>query len=128
MKALITLLFGALCFLSQAQSLERQVFASFGSDTQSGPYHLSSTGGEAIVAYSDTPNGLKLLIGFQQDVEILECLGDFNNDGYIDTLDLLQLLAQFMCVQQCIADLNGDQMVNTLDLLAFLGLFGTQCP
>lgn len=56
------------------------------------------------------------------------CLGDFNFDGTIDTLDLLFLLGQYGCSSSCAADLNGDDIVDTQDLLSFLAVFGTDCP
>lgn len=60
-------------------------------------------------------------------IESDSCLGDFNNDGYINTADLLLFLADFGCIGDCVADLNNDGVVSTLDLLDFLGLFGTEC-
>lgn len=55
------------------------------------------------------------------------CFGDFNEDGSIDTQDLLIFLSQFGCEVDCIVDMNGDEIINTQDLLIFLALFGTDC-
>lgn len=60
--------------------------------------------------------------------ELAECLGDFNQNGYRDTGDLLILLADFGCLQNCLASMNGNDYVDAQDLLIFLGLFGSFCP
>lgn len=66
---------------------------------------------------------------FDFKIQVLEsgCLGDYNNDGQINTADLLQLLGEFGCSSGCVTDLNGDDQTDTSDLLSFLGLFGTSC-
>jgi hypothetical protein len=55
------------------------------------------------------------------------CLGDLNNDGQINTADLLLFLSDFGCSGTCIADLDGDGNTGTADLLLFLSLFGVAC-
>ncbi|MFM9957226.1 MAG: choice-of-anchor tandem repeat NxxGxxAF-containing protein [Phycisphaerales bacterium] len=57
------------------------------------------------------------------------CLGDFNNDGQRNTLDLTMFLGKFGQIVPLwgIGDMNGDGAVNTLDLTAFLGVFGVAC-
>jgi hypothetical protein len=57
------------------------------------------------------------------------CLGDFNNDGERNTLDLTMFLGKFGQVvgPYGVGDMNGDGAVNTLDLTAFLGVFGIPC-
>lgn len=56
-----------------------------------------------------------------------DCLGDFNNDGSINTGDLLEMIGQLGCSVNCTADIDGDGVVQVSDLLTFLGLFGTPC-
>ncbi len=56
-----------------------------------------------------------------------DCVGDFNDDGTIDTVDLLFFLADFGCTSNCSADMNGDDNVNAADLLTFLSVFSTSC-
>ncbi len=56
------------------------------------------------------------------------CLGDFNNDGTRDVMDLLIMLGDYGCEDTCVSDMNGDQMVTSADLLLFLPLFATPCP
>ncbi|MCB0762754.1 MAG: hypothetical protein KDC12_14605, partial [Flavobacteriales bacterium] len=55
------------------------------------------------------------------------CPGDLNNDGMVDTLDLLLFLGAFGCTGTCLGDMDNSGAVNTTDLLIFLGLFGTDC-
>ncbi len=60
------------------------------------------------------------------------CAGDFNNDGAINTSDLVELLVHF---GQSIehgepgheTDMNHDGVVNTADLTQFLARFGLVC-
>jgi hypothetical protein len=57
-----------------------------------------------------------------------DCLGDINDDGYVDGPDLLILLGQWgECPQGCTADLNCDGVVDGADLLILLSEWGT-CP
>lgn len=55
------------------------------------------------------------------------CIGDFDNDGFITTNDLLIFLANFGCVENCETDLDGDGIVGSSDLLVFLSVYGTPC-
>lgn len=57
-----------------------------------------------------------------------ECIGDFNDDGFINVADLLTLLGEFGCDTNCLTDMNEDGLVNSSDILTFLSLFGTVCP
>jgi hypothetical protein len=60
-------------------------------------------------------------------IVVAACYGDFNDDGIINTADLLIFLGDFGCIGPCVGDLNNDGIVSTLDLLDFLGVFGTDC-
>ena len=56
--------------------------------------------------------------------------GDINDDGAVDHLDLIELLACFgqPAAGGCTpADLNGDAFVNVLDLIALLMSYGAAC-
>lgn len=59
--------------------------------------------------------------------EPASCLGDLNNDGNVDGLDLLILLSAWGSCDDCLADLNGDGAVDGLDLLMMLANWGP-CP
>jgi len=53
------------------------------------------------------------------------CLGDLNDDGFVDTTDLAMLLTAFgPCGSECPADLNGDGFVNGIDMSMLLESFG----
>ena len=54
------------------------------------------------------------------------CLGDFNNDGTVNTLDVLAFLNAWAAGDQA-GDFNEDGNVNTLDVLAFLNAWTTGC-
>lgn len=108
----------------RAQTISRDAVTSGGGVFVQGGYELSVSYGQAVVASYD--NNEQLNCGFQQGGS--PCLGDFNSDGFVDTLDLLFMLSQFGCLTGCLADLNGDTVVNTLDLLVFLSFFGLPCP
>jgi hypothetical protein len=59
-----------------------------------------------------------------------ECLGpceygvDIDEDGIVDTGDLLLMLASLGCIGDCAADINGDYLVNVADVLFWIALFG----
>jgi hypothetical protein len=58
------------------------------------------------------------------------CQGDLNNDGAVNTADLVIFLGQFGSTRPGPfdgADFNGDTSVNTADLTFFLGRFGQAC-
>jgi hypothetical protein len=55
------------------------------------------------------------------------CSADYNNDGIVNTTDLLTFLAEFGCESACTVDLDGNGIVNTSDLLDFLSQFGNNC-
>lgn len=60
----------------------------------------------------------------------LSCAADFNNDGDVNTPDLLVMLANYGCgpPDLCLtADFNNDLLVNVSDLLQFLSVFNTVC-
>lgn len=60
----------------------------------------------------------------------LSCEADFNNDGDINTPDLLVMLASYGCGPPDVCpngDFNGDLIVNVSDLLQFLAVFNTIC-
>jgi hypothetical protein len=56
------------------------------------------------------------------------CPEDMNNDGAINTTDLLLFAGAYGCVGACgSADINNDLAVNVSDMLLFLAAFGTLC-
>ena len=57
---------------------------------------------------------------------VRSCMADFNEDGSVDTLDVLAFLDAWT-VGDASADVNGDGDVNTLDVLGFFGLWGAGC-
>jgi hypothetical protein len=64
-------------------------------------------------------------------VEVVEagtCPGDFDEDGSVDSGDLLTFLSDFGCTSGCVADMDNNDEVNSADLLEFLTVFGTTCP
>lgn len=57
------------------------------------------------------------------------CLGDLNNDGFINTADLTIFLGNFgqSVPPGTLGDLDNSGTVNTADLTIFLGRFGVPC-
>ena len=55
-----------------------------------------------------------------------ECIADFNEDGVVNTLDVLAFLNAW-ARGEARADLNGDGRVNTQDVLAFLNRWSAGC-
>ncbi len=54
------------------------------------------------------------------------CAADFNNDGAVNTLDVLAFLNAWSAGDMA-ADFNGDGVINTLDVLAFLNAWSNGC-
>ncbi len=53
--------------------------------------------------------------------------GDINADGFVNVLDLIELLLDFGAAGGP-SDINGDGFVNVLDLIELLLNFGQSCP
>jgi hypothetical protein len=127
-KILLCLIFLAK-FISlelHAQQLERDLLSSSGHLQTSGSIQGSWTVGELVVQRF-TASGFNLTQGFQQYSPGNSCMGDLDNNGVINTNDLLLLLSNYGCTENCLADLSGDGIVTTSDLLLFLTVFGTNC-
>jgi hypothetical protein len=58
----------------------------------------------------------------------LPCPGDFNDDGTINSGDLLLLLSEFGCMEDCTYEMVDDGISNIGDLIEFLLVFGLDCP
>ncbi|MCC7388685.1 MAG: hypothetical protein IT431_07935 [Phycisphaerales bacterium] len=58
---------------------------------------------------------------------VVLCVGDWNADGAVNTLDVLAFLNHWSAGDP-IADVNGDGQVNTLDVLGFLNAWNQGCP
>ena len=59
--------------------------------------------------------------------QIPTCLGDINEDGFVDVVDLLILLATWGdCPDpgSCFGDLDGSESVDVIDLLMLLSAWG----
>lgn len=93
-----------------------------GADIQAGSYSVDVSSN--LISWIGLSNLGSVALFNAQSV----CAGDFDNDGTINTADLLMLLGGFGCSALCPQDLNGDGITNTLDLLAFLAVFGSDCP
>ncbi len=59
----------------------------------------------------------------------LDCVGDFDRSGAVNSADLVSLLGRFGGVAPVglPEDLNRDRRIDTADLVAFLGRFGDDC-
>ena len=73
--------------------------------------------------------GFGMVGSLQIGGEVVDCLGDINDDGSITVDDLLELLGEFGqdCSSGCPSDLNDDGAVDVNDLLELLGVFGNDC-
>lgn len=109
-----------------AQQITRSLISSTGYLQTSGNVQGSWTVGELSVQRF-TASGFNLTQGFQQYYQNSACMGDLDNNGVINTNDLLLLLSNYGCTENCLADLSGDGIVTTSDLLLFLTVFGTNC-
>lgn len=53
-----------------------------------------------------------------------ECIADLDGDGFVDLLDVVVLLGQWMSAPDGLPDINGDGMVDLHDLLLVLDAYG----
>ena len=53
-----------------------------------------------------------------------ECIEDLNADGFVDLLDVVVILGQWMTSPDGLPDINGDGMVDLQDLLLVLDAYG----
>ena len=72
-------------------------------------------------------------LAFELFTEECGCLGDFNNDGYVDGGDIPQFIAAFGSAQgqpgyNCRGDFNGDGYVDGGDVPGLIAAFGSVCP
>jgi len=58
--------------------------------------------------------------------QFVNCQADFNGDGVVNTLDVLEFLNAWSAGDPR-ADINGDGVVNTRDVLAYLNLWSAGC-
>jgi len=56
------------------------------------------------------------------------CMGDYNENGTVESVDLLDLLSEYGCFNNCVTDLNVDGYILIDDILIFLSFFGAPCP
>lgn len=94
--------------------------------TFGGDYELSGTIGQHD-AGTLTGGAYELAGGFWPVAAVEPpCVADFNNDGTVNTLDMLAFLNAWAAGDPA-ADINGDGLVNTLDVLAYLNLWAAGC-
>ena len=94
-------------------------------------YQIIESGPNTIIAWAKSnPAGGADDIYISKLVEpTVPCPQDLNDDGVINTADLLLFMGSFGCVSSGgDPDLNNDGVVNTADLLLFMGAFGSSCP
>jgi hypothetical protein len=121
-KSILSVVF--LVFLGTSNMTAQNALATSGGNALGTGGTSSYTVGQIVYNYHSGATG-SLTAGVQQSYST--CFGDLNNDGAVDTADLLFLLGEFSCSIACNADLTGDDTVNTLDILAFLIVYGTNC-
>ena len=97
-----------------------------GGTSSGGAFTLSGTIGQHDAGGPMTGGGFSLSGGFWAGEVGDPCIGDFNGDGTVNTLDVLAFLNAWTAGETS-ADINGDGTVNTLDVLAFLNAWTAGC-
>jgi hypothetical protein len=84
--------------------------------------YQASTSSMVIDNYTNAPR-LSLVI----DIPEQACEADFNDDGYVNVSDILQLIESWGACwnKDCDADLDGDNQVSVSDLLLLIDAWGT---
>ncbi len=105
----------------------------FGSQYQGcsidGNYSIVDENGAVLVQMTNPDYGFGTTENFciEPGVEPPTCIGDLNNDGAIDVMDILILLGDFGCAGSCIGDLNANGQTDAGDFNIMLGVFGSFC-
>ncbi|MCW5769820.1 MAG: hypothetical protein KIT19_14185 [Phycisphaeraceae bacterium] len=85
-------------------------------DDENGEYHpLADIDGNGLIDEDDVDAFLSMY-----------CLGDFNDDGVLDILDLLDFLDAYGSEDE-LADMNEDGEIDILDFLLFADWYGIGC-
>ena len=114
---------------AQPYELRASVVASGGGSSEGGAYTLRATIGQPLAGPVAGPlfgDAFELRSGFWACSLAAPCIGDFNGDGTVNTLDVLAFLNAW-AVGDPSADINGDGYINTLDVLAFLNAWAAGC-
>ena len=96
-----------------------------GGTSSGGPFSLSGTIGQHDAAPVMSGGAFALTGGFWAGAA-KPCVGDFNGDGTVNTLDVISFLNAWAAGDSS-ADINGDGTVNTLDVIGFLNAWATGC-
>jgi hypothetical protein len=86
---------------------------------QPGLYEVTLIAWDSNGVYADS-------VPVRFNIEVPDCGGDFNNDGTVNTQDMLAFLNAW-AAGDASADINGDGEVNTQDVIAFLNLWAAGC-
>ncbi|MFG0259369.1 MAG: GC-type dockerin domain-anchored protein [Phycisphaerales bacterium JB041] len=115
------------CGITHAQSYEVSwnSIDNGGGTSAGGGYTLAGTIGQHDAGPTIAGGGFTLSGGFWPGIGA-NCLGDFNRDGTVNTLDVLAFLNAWSAGDHS-ADFNRDGTVNTLDVLAFLNAWSAGC-
>jgi len=97
-----------------------------GGTSSGGSFTLSGTIGQHDAGGPMTGGSYSLTGGFWAGTNAEPCVGDFNGDGTVNTLDVLAFLNAWTAGEGS-ADINDDGTVNTLDVLAFLNFWAAGC-
>ena len=97
-----------------------------GGTSSGGTFELSGTIGQHDAGGLMTGGSFSLTGGFWAAGFADPCVGDFNGDGGVNTLDVIAFLNAWAANDPA-ADINGDGSVNTLDVIAFLNAWAAGC-
>ncbi|MFM9958739.1 MAG: SUMF1/EgtB/PvdO family nonheme iron enzyme [Phycisphaerales bacterium] len=113
-----------------AQGWRGQMGGDFMSGFNANPVLVFGLDPAFVVYEAPTSEWSILGIRFASPVPPPPCVGDFDNDGTVNTADLVTFLSVFgqTVTPGSAGDLNNDGVINVLDLTEFLGRFGQTCP
>ena len=114
------------CAWGQSFTIPWHTIDGGGGAAAGGGFTLSGTIGQQDAGGAMTGGGYSLTGGFWAASMGDPCVGDFNGDGTVNTLDVLAFLNAWTAAEGS-ADINGDGTVNTLDVLAFLNAWTAGC-
>ncbi|MDQ7013527.1 MAG: dockerin type I repeat-containing protein [Planctomycetota bacterium] len=111
---------------AQDFSIPRHTIDGGGGEASGGPFSLAGTIGQHDAGGPMAGGNFSLSGGFWPRRQGEPCIGDFNNDGSVNTIDVVVFLNAWAGGDPS-ADINGDGTINTIDVVAFLNAWVEGC-
>lgn len=111
---------------AQTYAIPWHTIDSGGGTSAGGSFELSGTIAQHDAGGVMSGGRFEMAGGFWAGADGDTCVGDFNNDGSVNTIDVVAFLNAWVAGDAS-ADINGDGTINTIDVVAFLNAWTAGC-